>query len=249
MTRRAFTLVELLVVMGIIALLIGILLPALNVARQEARRVQCLSNLRQLATLAGLYINDNRGVYPISNFKVDTPTSSVSACWDFTTIADTATERLIPGLLYNGRGPTRVQQCPSYEGPSNTTADPYTGYNYNTSYIGHGDPDAAGHPIPPAKATAVHRSSQVALFGDGEYVGANKYMRSPFTSNDEGKFADRYRYAGTQGYRHRKTTNVAYCDGHAASQRERFTTNAGGAETVAPGTGFLSEDNSAYGHP
>jgi prepilin-type processing-associated H-X9-DG protein/prepilin-type N-terminal cleavage/methylation domain-containing protein len=72
-SNSGFTLVELLVVIGIIAVLISILLPALGRVRAQAKGAYCASNQRQLAQAAIAYANDNRGFFPPSTFFVPNP--------------------------------------------------------------------------------------------------------------------------------------------------------------------------------
>jgi len=73
-SRSAFTLVELLVVIGIIAILISILLPALNNARKKGNMVKCQSNMRQIGIFMLMFANENKGQLPRPH--------TVPECWE-----------------------------------------------------------------------------------------------------------------------------------------------------------------------
>lgn len=237
----AFTLLELLIVISIVALLAALSGPALGRSKATAKGVQCLGNERQMILAAQVYCDDNGDRYPVAYLDGTIRGAPASIAWDLTTISG-STPTVIPGLLWQGKGTERIQQCPSFTGRANWLVDPFTGYNYNTSFIGHGQYEK----IPePAKRTEVQTPVETVIFGDGQYSGgANKFMRAPWPNPGDESF--RGRWAGTQGFRHLGRSNAAFGDGHATSMRRRFTENRDGASGVASGTGFLSSDNSLY---
>jgi len=79
--RAAFTLVELLVVIGIIAIMIGILLPTLSRVRRQANTLQCASNMRQVATALMMYIQENKGRHPPAGIPPISPTVYPHGWW------------------------------------------------------------------------------------------------------------------------------------------------------------------------
>lgn len=240
--NNAFTLIELLVVISLISMLMAVLVPALSRARQRAKALVCASRLRQMSMAANAYIAANNGYYPPAYQYRFSDGRGIMVNWDYTTEG----EDVSPGLLWQSGTNAEIKQCPSFKGNSNTPAERFTGYNYNTSYIGRGEYEKIKTP---AKSEQIRRPDRCAVFGDGEYaLGANKFMRSPLPSEFDSSFSGRY--AGTQGFRHNDSTNIAWADGHCSSLKAVFAENSLAAEAdkanIAEGTGFISAGNEFY---
>ncbi|HYO08816.1 MAG TPA: type II secretion system protein [Tepidisphaeraceae bacterium] len=164
--RRAFTLVELLVVIGIIAVLVAILLPTLSRAREAANRTACLSNVRSLAQLAVLYSTENKGRFPpmaqsvaIQRLDPQYITMEMNAAFRFQRVVD---DNYVP----NGMPVSKMWLCPSSNNPGDGKISVWTDVSVplitrttrllevGYAYCGNGGPTLTNINTAPEKASA-----------------------------------------------------------------------------------------------
>lgn len=173
-----FTLVELLVVIGIIALLISILLPTLSRARSAAKKVVCLSNQRQLGNMMVMYINENKGRFPVSHYmpggsagnwiQPDFGLPEVYDNWDFMQNIRRPGMNFFGGLLRMEEGVADLLMCPEAVlwNPDDSIPQnqPVTNLLINGNF-------------PNRKITQVDNASQYAILQDNRYAFPNSYLR------------------------------------------------------------------------
>ena len=206
----AFTLIELLVVIAIIAILAGMLLPALARAKEKAKAVRCVSNEKQIALGYLLYTDDHNNYLPIAGIPYE---GGVAPCqWFFeisSYIANTATN-----WRTNLVAKDKVVACPSAKIanaiPKNVPGrEAYGGYGHNFYYLGYIPDDRQ-------KITAVTKPTETCMNGDGLDPAPGLqwwnlgYLypprQSPYGSS-----------GGVRPYaRHGKGGNYAWVDGHVA---------------------------------
>jgi prepilin-type N-terminal cleavage/methylation domain-containing protein/prepilin-type processing-associated H-X9-DG protein len=215
--RAAFTLVELLVVIGIIAVLISLLLPALNRAREQAKVVQCMSNQRQLALATIQYTTDYKGEFPAIIYPYWVP--RYTETWWSQSLKK-----------YLGKGAGNVFFCPTELGPGPTNAYSANGGPWMFQFL-----DTLGNPLygseqKPTKMSTIRKTNKVVMFVESSYdamPGRYYPPEIPYAGDLQRGFVyyPGYEYNSGRHYFGRKkvegraygTMNVAFIDGHVGS--------------------------------
>lgn len=252
-------------VIGIIAILIAIMLPAIAVARSAAQATVCQSNIRQLASAAIMYSQNNRDVCPPAHYYYVTQNlhrwhgtrTAVDKPFDFTT-----------SCLKSYLGDGRVRGCPVFEPPATTNyslafESSAGGYGYNNDYIGSSVGVDPGTYVGiaaweqsicnvPAKYSQLRRPAEKIMFTDAA-IGQAGNMLVEYSFAAEPVFY----YSGT-GYpsstpsihfRHRGKASIAWADGHVTSEKMEWTVpiNIYGADNKALMLGWFGpHDNTLF---
>jgi prepilin-type N-terminal cleavage/methylation domain-containing protein len=215
-TGCAFTLVELLVVLVIIGLVAALLLPALGRSKNSARRIKCVSNLRQLGLAVHLYWDDNGG----RCFRYGGQAADGGQLYWFGWIGPGAeglrTFEAAQGALYpylRGRG---VELCPSFnyflpQVKLKASGATY-GYGYNLSL-------SAPLREAPVSLSRIRQPSGTALLADAAQVNTWQAPASPGNPMlEEWYYVDASTTQPNGHFRHARKAGVVSCDGHVGAE-------------------------------
>ena len=224
----AFTLVELLVTAGLVMLLIGILLPSLSGAREQARSTLCQSNIRQLTMANGLYAQESGGVYVpgASQFLQNLNR------WhgERSTLGEPFASAHGPLIAYLGPDGA-IRDCPTFKPETCGFETGNGGYGYNNAYVGVQTTlnrrgrvivvsDLAG-----AVADRVKRPGETLMFTDSAFVDGLLIEYSFAEPRFHPSFASRA--DPSIHFRHAQRANVAWCDGSVRREMRTHTWSSG----------------------
>lgn len=229
--QKGFTLIELLVVISIIALLVAILMPALNVARQQATGVVCLANCKTLATTWTMYASDNDGRIVLGHTSEWTdPGGHVYKPWAYSSTQpytldkpplEPKFEAIRAGLLYEYINTVEAYHCPADKRSleparlNSNTMGGYRSYSIPGGLFGT-NPDGGYGIIPHTTDTSIHNPSRKYVFieeMDGRGSNLGSWIIHPLDSATPNSWIDPI------AIWHNKKSTLGFCDGHAEMHR------------------------------